>query len=340
MRVIDTIALTDRSWIIQLCVGDLTSVPREHAVDVLVVSAFPNDYSPTYTSLIGALWRKGLSVAALAEQKDVDLRQAFSCWLSQSLDQRLDGIPYKRILCFEPRFRGNPPEVVGDIFRALAPALAGPPLLQTVAMPVVAAGDQRYSISAMLDPLLDAAIHWMRAGMPLQMLKIVVRSHSQGEEALPIFRGWRDKVASANGQTLSRRHDEFDVFISYAHEDAGPVDVLVDHLHQNSLRLFLDRIQLSTGSAWQHRISSAIDRSKRLVAFYSPSYIQSKVCQEEFNIAWARARELEREIIFPVYWQTANLPTYMKMLLYSDCREAQVANLRQVAQQIASACAS
>jgi hypothetical protein len=46
---------------IELYWGDLSYLPQEQAVDLLVVSAFPNDYIPTPSSLIGAASKRYLS---------------------------------------------------------------------------------------------------------------------------------------------------------------------------------------------------------------------------------------------------------------------------------------
>src|SRR6185503_21273459 len=101
---------------VELYLGDLAAIPKEQAVDLLVLSAFPDDYAPTPTSLIGALDRRSLSVRELATHKAVDLREAFSCWLSAELDRDHPNLGFRQLLCFEPLTRGAPPELVGDVF--------------------------------------------------------------------------------------------------------------------------------------------------------------------------------------------------------------------------------
>jgi hypothetical protein len=126
------------------------------------VSAFPNDYVPTRKSLIGALDRAGISVAQLANDKAEDLRKEYGCWLSRPVD---GGHGFERILVFEPELRGSPPEVVGDIFRCLMPVIEGGTVIESIAMPLVASGDQGWPSSAMFEPLIEAAIRWLELGL-------------------------------------------------------------------------------------------------------------------------------------------------------------------------------
>jgi TIR domain len=337
MKVLDSMKIPSAGRIgrIELCQGDLTLVPVEHAVDLVVVSAFPNDYAPTESSLIGAFARKGLSVGQLADRKAVDLRQPFSCWLSEELVVS-QGLPYKRVLCFEPLVRGQPPELVGDIFRAIAPFLGGEPRIDSVAMPVVAAGDQGYAIEEMLSPLLEAAFHWMSAGMPLSILKIVVHSDSQAAPASALFDSMKRRLVQDSQK--DRGALDNDVFISYSHKDKVPADFIAAQLQHHSVRVFLDRQVLKEGSAWQPDIFKAIDHCRCLVAIYSPAYLESKVCLEEYNIAWARSRDHGTTIV-PVYWKSAEIPTYMNMLLYVDCREEVEEKLGRVIERVTELCA-
>jgi hypothetical protein len=322
---------------IELYQGDLTELKPTEAIDILVVSAFPNDYVPTRTSLIGALHRKGVSVEELARSKAIDLRKSFSCWISKRIRSSDPGIQFKRIVCFESSWRGTPPVVIGDIFQALTPFLAGSRTMSTVAMSIVATGNQGYSVSDVLPPLIDAAVHWMALGHPLKRLKIVAYSDAQSAEARDLFAELKRKHS---GSPFSPQQDaKYDVFISYAQEDIKAAELIARELQvlQPNIRIFMDRMSINVGAAWQPEIFEAIDLCRKVLVLFSPSYLSSKVCKEEFNIAWVRGREADKDYVFPIYLYSASLPTYMSYRLYIDCREGDRKKLRAACTSLLSA---
>jgi hypothetical protein len=134
-----TVPYGDEQRAIELCFGDLTDMSPEDAIDILVVSALPDNYELVPGSLVAALAKKGLSVEELSREKCADLRATCACWISHELHDLHPGLQFKRILCFEPLTRGAPPQVVGEIFRALIPFLDGDEI-DSVAMPLVSAG--------------------------------------------------------------------------------------------------------------------------------------------------------------------------------------------------------
>jgi TIR domain-containing protein len=338
MRLLDTLSVYYKSEERRIGIyeGDLTELTPEEAVDVLVVSAYPNDYAPTPGSLIGALHRKGVSVHELAGDKASDLRGAFSCWMSREIETDDPGIQFKRILCFEPLVRGKPPEVVGDIFRSLGALMGDDPPIHSVAMPLVATGDQHIPAGRMIDPLLDAAVHWMAIGLPLTELKIVARSRGMVEDLAREFLRLKEKYADFG---LAPSEPAYDLFVSYSHENTRDASLMVEQLKQlrPGLRVFFDRLTLDKGSAWQQEVYEAIDASRRFLSLFSPSYLESKICLEEFNIALHRRRDTGKEIVFPVFLYTATLPTYMRALVdYEDCREGDPGKLRAACEKLLS----
>jgi hypothetical protein len=338
MQLLDAVEIHGRGGArIELWQGDLTKLSPDEAVDVLVVSAFPNDYRPTPTSLIGALDAKGLSVGVLARDKDIDLRARYGCWLSRPVDATQPGLRFTSVLCFEPLERGKPPEVVGDIFRALTPILAVRPEITSVAMPIVSAGDMGYPVTEILEPLLDAAIHWLEIGLPLNRLAIVAHSDADAEEARRAFAD--RKAAYAGAVEKGPERFDFDAFISYSRENAAVADALVAALKAASpgIRVFVDRYAIDVGAAWQIEIFTSLARSRKVVALLSPQYVSSKACQEEFNTAWIGARRTDRHVLFPVYVYSADLPDYMLLWNYLDCREGDQAKMADVAQALLAA---
>lgn len=326
MQLIDQINLVygSEGRRIELYQGDLVALSPDEVVDILIVSAFPNDYFPLRGTLIGALRENGVSVGELARHKCVDLREQFGCWLSEEIR----GQHFRRILCFEPRRRGSPPDVVGDIFESLMPFLLGENANAVVAMPVVAAGNQGTAPEEMLPALLEAATQWISKGLALRTLKIVERSPAKAKTLRKMFGEFKRTFTSPP----SRRPTAFqyDAFVSYAHKDSSEVNLLVRELQteRRGIRLFVDRLSLRQGAAWHPEIYEALDACNRVIVVLSPDYLASKQCKFEFNVALLRQNEGDADILLPIYLQTTNLPTYMRILQHIDCRERDASKLK------------
>lgn len=337
MELLETIDVRsgERVSRIGLYHGDLAGIPPDEAVDLLVVSAFPNDYSATPSSVIGALSRRGVSVAALAQDKAADFREEYGCWLSKPIDGRHG---FRRILCFEPALRGSPPEVVGDIFRCLIPVIEGGAEVSRIAMPLVASGDARWPRDAMFAPLIDAAIHWLELGLRLDVIKVVEQSREKAlalRETMTRLKVENERRGKAGVADQDRGVPPYDVFLSYSHDDREAADFLVAELHADgsSPKVFQDTLSIDAGASWQQSIWDALAVCEKVVALYSPAYIKSKVCQEEFAIARLRDRR-EGGLLVPIYLTTATLPPHMEILNYIDCRESDRERLRAASQAI------
>lgn len=316
---------------VMLFVGDISQLPPDEAVDLLVVSAFPDDYVPTRTSVIGALQRRGISVAELAGDKEVDLRAFSSCWLSRPIREK--DAPFRRILCFEPPHPGKAAELVGDIFRSIFPFTTGAPPISQIALPVVAGGHQKESPTKMLESLTEAAVHWLSIGLPLDRIKVVISEAVDVEPRLDVFRQVKQRLALPNPPATTF---QYDVFVSYCQKNKDEVDSLVEAMkaERPSLRLFLDRLELNPGAAWQQKIFESLDVSRKVICVYSPHYLSSKVCKEEFNIALLRHRESADGVLLPLYLYSAELPGYMRQIQYQDAREGDPAKIRQSAKTL------
>ena len=201
-------------------------------------------------------------------------------------------------------------------------------------MPLVASGDQNVPLVDIFEPLFDAAVHWMELGLPVQCLKIVQHTELKAAEMKGAFSILKKQYLDAKGQTAKRF--KYDVFISYCHANKDVADFLAKELQKKrpGLRVFLDRNALNPGVAWQQTIYDAIDDCRIVVAVYSPQYLASKMCREEYNIARLRDRDSDRDILLPLYLHTVNLPPHMRVVQYADCREGDQDKLRVACKKI------
>jgi TIR domain len=328
---------------IELLKGDLAYLPLEHSVDILVVSAFPNDYLPTSTSLIGALGRTGLSVAQLARKKEIDSRKEFSCWLSQPIG---GPFAFRRVLCIESGWRGTGPEITDDLFRALAPYLVTEYSNASIAMPLIGTGAQGWSPAAMLESILLTAISWIDRGLAIRVLKIVIFSGISDKAAKDIFTEIQSKrhaeelrqninCVKTEAENVAGRYD---LFISYSHQDWEFARQTVEKVTNAcpNVRVFCDRKTLKRGGSWLTQVAESLDNARRVAALYTPYYWSSPSCKDEFTAALARQNDMGIPVLFPIYIMSAPIPYLFRNLHYADCREGNAAKLSDACFELSS----
>jgi len=190
MLLLSQITITRESGdaVIQLLHGDLTAMPKEHAADILIISAYPGSYGTIdKATLMSALYNKGIIVADLAKDKEIDLLGHMNCWLSNPLPEaQQEQFNFKKILCFEPPAGEGKEKLVANIFRCIN-TFAFDKQNNVIAMPVLASGNQKVPLEKMLPAILDAAIFWLENGLPLDCIKLVLYNEVQVAAALPIF---------------------------------------------------------------------------------------------------------------------------------------------------------
>lgn len=338
MRLLDSLTISPGPppRTIELCQGDLADLRPDEAVDVLVVSAFPGSYAPLPSTLIGALDRHGVSVEDLSSDKAIDLRQTHSCWISHPLKDRPPGIEFDRLLCFEPFHRGEPAEVVGDIFRGLVALVTDRTRpVRSVAMPLVSCGQVGERVGTMFTALMNAAVQWMALpDFPLERLQIAVYRPGDATELRHEFLPLSDHFRPAPPEPPPVNN--YDLFISYSRKNDRQARLVIDELKRlcAGVRIFFDQMSLQAGTSFQQEIYEAVESCRTFVALYSPEYLQSKVCLEEFHLAKFCNRESGAAALVPLYLFSAPLPAYMRMLQYIDCREGDETRVRQAARRL------
>lgn len=302
MEVIDfmTICSGNETAIIELCCGDLTEMNTSDEADILVISAGPNSYAPNASTVIGALHRKGISVRELAARKAVDLRKYCCCWMSSDILSPPPGIHFRRILCFEPRVRGEAPEMVEDLFRALAPFLNDSQPSYSIAMPLLATGEQAVPIVAMLGALLRSAFRWITFGLPIRRLRIV--------EKFPLKAAWmkdefalvKKNIRTEVGQEKRRNRQPIRHVLSCAPEDRLFRDELVQGLQvlrrQQTIEIWHEGLVLP-GANGDAEVERHIEQDDIVLMLLSPDFLSSDRCMGQAERALRRHERHEVRLV-------------------------------------------
>lgn len=288
-------------------------------MDIIMVSAFPGDYAAIGGTLIGALKRNlGLDVKELAKNKEMDLRTHFSCWMSKELDKDL---PFKRLLCFErSRTKGNAVEQIREMFRIFVPACGNQET--TVITPLLGTGNQGFSETVILSCMVETAANWMKAGLPLKCIKLVI--YSEGDSNMnKLFSALKKTITDKSIIKEEKAEIKYDLFITYEEGDKELATMVtkVFQAKNKDLRIYTELQKFDKNKTWQDSVFKIMSCCQKIVAILTPSFVNSKDCLDLFNMAMCCNRLKNSEMLFPfLVTSVDSMPVYMKLVQYFDCR--------------------
>jgi TIR domain len=130
-------------------------------------------------------------------------------------------------------------------------------------------------------------------------------------------------------------------FFSYAHNDAKGSPHLDAFFQEVSARVrfltgakedgYRDELAMRAGEVWSAALARELNATRVMVALYSPSYFQSKVCASELQVFLERRRRYIRENvgkrpgnIIPVLWQVEPIPKSLPDFHYERPRSEDI----------------
>lgn len=81
------------------------------------------------------------------------------------------------------------------------------------------------------------------------------------------------------------------IFVSYAHADGGTVVPIIEIMQSAGFRVWYD-LGIEAGTEWPAYIEDHLDRCSRVIAFISPSAVESFNCRTEINYALMKKKEM------------------------------------------------
>lgn len=209
---------------------DITQL--DDRVDLMVISAFERNYSPTPGTVIGALQDQlRISVDALSKDPEFDFRDQLGCWISKEIgNERVD-----RIACVEGfATKFTPEESIQNLFAFLSLLDAKDIPIETVAMPVLGAGNQQQPAIEIIAVMLDESKKALTRLRSLKRVIFVAYSADRAEhldEAMNDVLG-RVRVVLPRGELVDALRSDINKTLSSIEHSTDSNGRLIDDLRR------------------------------------------------------------------------------------------------------------
>ncbi|XP_033121103.1 uncharacterized protein LOC117120195 [Anneissia japonica] len=199
----------------------------------------------------------------------------------------------------------------------------------------------------MMNGMVEAAVNWMKAGLPLRKLKIVLYAANvddkrelleKNKHMCKLFKDLKERYGM---KELAQKNIpiEYDAYISFSKEDEMFATIIKQKLElaKSDIRIFENQQEIKNEEVWQEDMYDVMMRCARVITVLTPQYLRSVSCMEQYNMALCCHRTAERDILTPFYVEPIEvMPTYMGLVQYVDCLEKDTNKIYAACEQLSS----
>lgn len=308
--------------------GDITEFKER--IDILTMSAFYGAYDPTPNTLFACLAEKGISVAQLAKEPEIDLRSLCKVWISKEIFSPALNIcrigcvemsDYGRKLTGEDAEEENVYSALRAYFYMLHLVAEAGMRVENIVLPILGGGSQKIPAELTVIPILNQCVNFLKTCAQAKNIYIVdfnQASAFKAATALDNSYSLFNERERVNTKTLSK---EGRIFISYSSADKDIAAALAQILENFGKKVWYaprDIISRDYASA----IVRAITDATHFVVILSKNSIKSQHVLNEVDLAFG---ELKRNIkIMPLIIDENKLPPsflyYLSRQQWSDAK--------------------
>ena len=308
-------------------------------LDVMTVSAFKRDYYPTESSMIGALYKKDISVGRLSFDPFIDLRDICNIWLSHELDgdskqiKRIGCIELKswRIDSFQEESESSILNTIKSYFFMLDIAVNSGIRIESLGLPIVGTGDQGISDHLVMIPIINECLHFLERNNCIREIYIMGRSYEKAKkiaDQLKSSYSLLQKSIESSAVELKQKESSL-AFISYSSRDRNVADNLCSKLEANGIKVWYAPRNIDT-SDYASSIVYAISKCSHFIVILSQASLNSEHVLNEIDLAFQETKrgirfyplKLDQEEMGPAFkyylsrqhWMDATFPPLEKRL--------------------------
>ena len=241
------------------------------STDMLVVSAFRNDYYPLPGTMVGMLSTNyGVSVQELSQDPSIDLKD-LGVWVSREV---AGDVPFRRLACVE--IVGNadtPAEITENLFFSIKRCAGRGIDVRTIAMSLIGTGNQAIESSHIAAPLLTECVNALETIDRLE--RIVFFERDPQKYALLV-----DSVRKVLPAITDKS-----VFISYSHRDRVIADIVSEVFEENGIKTWIDHKKMRNPNYAAEIIEAMRDSYAYLILISKSSLASADVYRELRNAA-------------------------------------------------------